>query len=42
MSLVRWVKTAENATDYSVMNTAKQIAVAADDARGKIRGQAGD
>ena len=25
MSLVRWVKTAENATDYSVMNTAKQM-----------------
>jgi ATP:ADP antiporter, AAA family len=25
IALVRWVKTAENATDYSVMNTAKQM-----------------
>jgi ATP:ADP antiporter, AAA family len=25
MALVRWVKTAENATDYSIMNTAKQM-----------------
>jgi ATP:ADP antiporter, AAA family len=25
ISLVRWMKTAENATDYSVMNTAKQM-----------------
>lgn len=24
-SLVRWIKTAENATDYSVMNTARQL-----------------
>jgi AAA family ATP:ADP antiporter len=25
LSIVRWMKTAENATDYSVMNTAKQL-----------------
>ena len=25
LSIVRWAKTAENATDYSVMNTAKQL-----------------
>ena len=25
MSIVRWAKTAENSTDYSVMNTAKQL-----------------
>jgi AAA family ATP:ADP antiporter len=25
LSLVRWVKTAENATDYSIMNTARQL-----------------
>jgi AAA family ATP:ADP antiporter len=25
MGIVRWAKTAENATDYSVMNTAKQL-----------------
>jgi ATP:ADP antiporter, AAA family len=24
-SLVRWIKTAENATDYSIMNTARQL-----------------
>ncbi len=25
LSMVRWVKTAENATDYSIMNTARQL-----------------
>jgi ATP:ADP antiporter, AAA family len=25
LAMVRWVKTAENASDYSVMNTAKQM-----------------
>jgi ATP:ADP antiporter, AAA family len=25
MGLVRWIKTAENATDYSIMNTARQL-----------------
>jgi AAA family ATP:ADP antiporter len=25
LSLVRWIKTAENATDYSIMNTARQL-----------------
>jgi hypothetical protein len=25
LSLVRWIKTAENATDYSLMNTARQL-----------------
>jgi AAA family ATP:ADP antiporter len=25
MALVRWIKTAENATDYSIMNTARQL-----------------
>ena len=25
LSVVRWVKTAENATDYSIMNTARQL-----------------
>ena len=24
-SVVRWIKTAENATDYSIMNTARQL-----------------
>ena len=24
-ALVRWIKTAENATDYSIMNTARQL-----------------
>jgi len=24
-ALVRWIKTAENATDYSIMNTARQM-----------------
>ena len=25
LGVVRWIKTAENSTDYSVMNTAKQL-----------------
>src|SRR6185437_1331596 len=25
LSIVRWIKTAENATDYSIMNTARQL-----------------
>jgi AAA family ATP:ADP antiporter len=25
LALVRWIKTAENATDYSIMNTARQL-----------------
>ena len=40
-AIVRWAKTAENATDYSVMNTGTPDAVAAHAARGEVQGQAG-
>ena len=40
-SLVRWIKTAENATDYSIDEHRASAPVAADDARREIQGEAG-
>ena len=40
-SVVRWIKTAENATDYSIMNTARQL-LWLPTSRDKVQGEAGD
>ncbi len=42
LSLIRLAKTAENATDYSLNNTARQMLFLADDARAEIQGKGGD
>ena len=41
IAIVRAAKTAENATDYSVMNTAKQLLWLPTTPRGEVQGQAG-
>ena len=41
-ALVRWIKTAENATDYSIMNTARQLLWLPTSTRREVQGQTGD